>query len=79
MWYFCLEILYFSKKQILPYSGNKNQEVFAAKDLVFCHGEAQKKSLPNNFLLLVALRSNNRGHHNDLSILPVQLVPEAVQ
>ena len=55
-----------------------NKEVFSAKDVVFCHCQAQMVLLPDNFLLLVALRSNSREHHNDLENFFL-LVPKNLQ
>ena len=46
-----------------------NEEVFSAKDSVFRHGQAENGIVAKNFLLLVLLRCNSRGQHNDLVIL----------
>ena len=74
-----LEILYLRQPPNFSSFWSRNKEVFSAKDLVLCHGQAQMAVLSNNFLLLVALRCNSRGHHSDLGILFLELVPKALQ
>ena len=49
------------------------------KELVLCHGQAQIVLLPKHFSLPMALRSNSRGHHNDLGALFLELEPKALQ
>ena len=74
-----LEVLYLLQPPNSSCFWSQNKEVFSAKDLMLCHGQTQSVMLPKNFLLLVALRSISRGHHNDLGILSFQLVPKTLQ
>ena len=40
---------------------SQHKEVFSAKDLMFCHCQAQMVLLPHHFLLLVVLRCNKQS------------------
>ena len=46
---------------------------------MLCHGQTQMVLLSYHFFLLKALRLSSRGHHNNLGILFLELVPTALQ
>ena len=57
---------------------SKEEEVFSAKNLMVCRVYTQVVLLPNHFFLVEVFRFESRGHHNNLGILFLELVPEAV-
>ena len=45
---------------------------------MFCHANTQVVLLPYHFFLFEVFRLESRGHHNNLGIIFLELLPEAL-
>ena len=74
---FVLEMLYLLQPPNSSCFRSQNKEVFSTKNLMLCHVSTQTVLLPYHFFLFEVFRLESQGHHNNLGILFLELLPEA--